>query len=141
MIIWPDKALVMAVHDRQVAEHGGSAGLRDDSLLESALARPKQLMAYGDPLPDLAELAASLAYGIARNHPFVDGNKRTAAVCCELFIVLNGGRITASNVDLYTHYLAMAEGRLELADFTQWLRKNLQGTVDGAVQEPPARYG
>ena len=77
MIVWLEKALTLAIHDRQLAEHGGSAGVRDETLLESVLARPQQLFAYGDPVPDLAELAASLAFGLARNHPFVDGNKRT----------------------------------------------------------------
>jgi death-on-curing protein len=71
MIIWIEKALALAIHDRQLAEHGGSSGVRDEGLLESALARPQQLFAYGDPPPDLADLAASLAYGLARNHPFV----------------------------------------------------------------------
>ncbi|HET7597636.1 MAG TPA: type II toxin-antitoxin system death-on-curing family toxin, partial [Burkholderiales bacterium] len=89
MIVWLEKALVLPLHDRQLAEHGGTSGVRDEGLLESALARPQQLHAYGDPAPDLAELAASLAYGLARNHPFVDGNKRTAAVACETFIELN----------------------------------------------------
>lgn len=76
MIVWLEKALVLAIHDRQLAEHGGSGGVRDETLLESALARPQQLYVYGDPAPDLANLAASLSYGLARNHPFVDGNKR-----------------------------------------------------------------
>ena len=80
MIAWLEKALVLAIHDRQLAEHGGTGGVRDEGLLESALARPQQLHAYGDPAPDLADLAAALAYGLARNHPFLDGNKRTAAV-------------------------------------------------------------
>src|ERR687888_342866 len=98
MIVWLEKALVLAVHDRQVAEHGGSPGVRDEGLLESALARPQQLHAYGDLAPDLAELAAALAYGLARNHPFVDGNKRTAAVCCETFVELNGAAIEADDL-------------------------------------------
>jgi death-on-curing protein len=79
MIVWISRALALAVHERQLAEHGGSAGVRDESLLESTLARP-QLFAYGDPSPDVAALAASLAFGLARNHPFVDGNNRKAAV-------------------------------------------------------------
>ena len=82
MISWLTKALVLAIHDRQLAEHGGSAGVRDEGLLESALARPQQLHAYGDPAPDLADLAAALASGLARNHPFVDGKKRSAAGGC-----------------------------------------------------------
>ena len=79
---WIDAAVVLAVHDQQLVEHGGSAGVRDMGLLESALARPEQLAAYGDP--DIFDLAATYAHGIARNHPFVDGNKRTAYVVCML---------------------------------------------------------
>src|SRR3989304_7695701 len=101
MIVWLEKALVLAIHDRQIAEHGGSAGVRDEGLLEPALARPQQLHAYGDPAPDLARLAASLASGLARNHPFVDGNKRTAAVACETFLELNGARLDAGDPELY----------------------------------------
>ena len=82
MVIWISKRLALAIHDRQLAEHGGSIGVRDETLLDSAIARPQQLFAYGDPPPDLAALSASLAYGLARNHPFIDGNKRTAAVAC-----------------------------------------------------------
>src|SRR5882757_1369535 len=108
MIVWDDKALALAIHDRLLAEHGGSSGVRDEGLLESALARPQQLYAYGDPAPDLAALAASLAFGLARNHPFVDGNKRTAAVCCETFIELNGARLTAEDVELFPQFLALA---------------------------------
>jgi len=86
--IWVDPTVVLAVHEEQLAEYGGSAGIRDAGLLESALARPKNLAAYGEP--DVAELAASYGFGIARNHPFVDGNKRTAFVSVELFLRLNG---------------------------------------------------
>lgn len=141
MIVWLDKALVLALHDRQVAEHGGSAGVRDDNLLESALARPQQLHAYGDPPPDLADLAATLAFGIARNHPFVDGNKRTAAVACETFLELNGGRLHAEDHELFPVYLALAEGRLRVEDFAAWLRAHLTGGAAGEVHEPRARYG
>src|SRR3546814_9695390 len=90
MIVWIEKPLILLLHDRQIAEHGGLAGVRDENLLQSALARPQQLYAYGDPPPDLAALAASLAHGIARNHAFVDGNKRSAIVACETFVELNG---------------------------------------------------
>src|SRR3990172_4261795 len=112
MISWLTKALVLAIHDRQLAEHGGSAGVRDEGLLESALARPRQLHAYGDPAPDLADLAASLASGLARNYPFVDGNKRTAAVACETFLELNGATLEADDLELYPLYLDLAEGKL-----------------------------
>ena len=86
MIVWIERALALALHERQLAEHGGGTGVRDEGLLESALAKPQQLFAYGDPPPDLAGLAASLAFGLARNHPFVDGNKRSAFVAAELFL-------------------------------------------------------
>jgi death-on-curing family protein len=98
MITWIDRRLALAIHDRQLAEHGGGSGVRDAALLDSALARPQQRYAYGDPPPDLADLAASLAYGLARNHPFVDGNKRTAAVACEVFIMLNDATLEADDL-------------------------------------------
>lgn len=84
-IVWLIEETLRAIHKRQIAEHGGSDGLRDEGLLSSALARPKNLLAYGEPPPDLASLAAAYAYGIARNHPFVDGNKRTALVAARTF--------------------------------------------------------
>lgn len=140
MIAWLDMALVLAIHDRQLAEHGGSSGLRDRGLLESALARPQQLHAYGEPTPDLADLAASLAHGLARNHPFVDGNKRTAAVCCETFIELNGALLIAEDIELFVRFLALAEGKLSPEEFAQWLRPCLQVARPGNLQEPAAAY-
>ncbi len=139
MIIWIDKTLALAIHDRQLAEHGGTGGVRDEKLLESALARPQQLYAYGDPAPDLADLAASLAYGLARNHPFVDGNKRTAAVACETFIALNDGELEADNLELYPIYLTLAEGKLREKDFAAWLRQHIKVKPGKRVQEPRAR--
>ncbi len=140
MIVWISKALALAVHDRQLAEHGGKNGIRDDKLLESALARPRQLHAYADPSPDLADLAASLTFGLARNHPFVDGNKRAAAVLCEAFIVLNGARLEADNLELYPMYLALADGSLPEAEFAAWLRQRTTLGTIGQVHEQPARY-
>lgn len=140
MIVWLEKAFVLAVHDRQVAEHGGSQGVRDETLLESALARAQQLHAYGEPTPDLADLAATLAFGLARNHPFVDGNKRTAAVCCETFVELNGATIEANDAELFEQYLALAEGKLAERDFAAWLRGRLQLTPRNEVHEPRPRY-
>lgn len=140
MIIWIEKPLALAIHDRQLAEHGGGSGVRDEALLDSALARPQQLFAYGDPPPDLAALAASLAYGIARNHPFVDGNKRTAAVACETFIRLNSGALQADDLELYPVYLALAEGSLTEDELTTWLRAHLVLDTDGSVNEPRAAY-
>lgn len=140
MIVWIDRLLALALHERQLAEHGGGIGVRDESLLASALARPQQLFAYGDPPPDLAALAASLAYGLARNHPFVDGNKRTAAVACELFLMLNGATLQADNTELYPIYLSLAEGSLAETDFADWLRPHLGIQPRDAVHEPKKRY-
>jgi death-on-curing protein len=140
MIIWIERPLAIAIHERQLAEHGGSAGVRDESLLDSALARPQQRHAYGDPPPDLADLAASLAFGLARNHPFADGNKRTAAVVCETFIMLNGGILDADDIELYPRYLALAEGSLPETEFADWLRQHVKLDTGSSVNEAPARY-
>jgi len=140
MIVWIDRRLALAIHDRQLAEHGGSSGVRDDNLLESALARPQQLYAYGDPLPDLADLAASLAYGLARNHPFVDGNKRTAYVVCRTFLALNGAELSAAVEEKYLTILALAEGKLKVEDFAAWLRPRIQTAPQTQVQEPRGAY-
>ena len=140
MLVWIGKALALAIHDRQLVEHGGSGGVRDETLLDSALARPQQLHAYGDPVPDIAALAASLAFGVARNHPFVDGNKRTAAVLCETFIVLNGATLDADNVELYPMYLSLAEGSLAEGEFAAWLRERIRTASGKQVHEKRARY-
>ncbi|KGM52512.1 death-on-curing protein [Lysobacter concretionis Ko07 = DSM 16239] len=141
MIIWIEKPFALAIHDRQLAEHGGIPGVRDESLLDSALARPLQLHTYGDPPSDLADLAASLAFGLARNLPFLDGNKRTAAVACEAFIVLNNGVLKASDLELYPMYVALAEGSLPEAEFATWLRRHIELKPGDEVHEPRARYG
>ena len=122
MITWISKALALSIHDRQLAEHGGAGGVRDQALLDSALARPQQLYAYGHPPPDLADLAASLAFGLARNHPFVDGNKRTAHVCYRVFIALNGGQFVAASEEKYVAMLGLAEGSMDEPAFADWLR-------------------
>lgn len=140
MILWIERALALAIHERQLAEHGGGSGVRDEALLESALARPQQLFAYGDPPPDLASLAASLAFGLARNHPFVDGNKRTAAVACELFLALNDAVLLATNIELYPVYLALADGSLSEAEFADWLRPRISMETGSAVNEPKRKY-
>ena len=140
MIVWLETALALAIHDRQLAEHGGSAGVRDQGLLESALARPRQLHAYGDPAPDLADLAAALAHGLARNHPFLDGNKRTAAVACETFLELNGAALAAEDLELYPLYLALAEGKLKERDFAAWLRERVRPRARGEAHEPRPAY-
>ena len=126
MSVRVDKSLALAIHDRQLAEHGGTSGVRDEGLLESALARPQQPHAYGDPPSDLADPAAALAYGLARNHPFVDGNKRTAAVCCETFVEMNGALLHADDLELYPQYLALAEGNLSESEFALWLRARIR---------------
>ena len=140
MISWIERTLALAIHDRQLAEHGGGSGVRDEALLDSALARPQQRYAYGDPPPDLADLAATLAFGLTRNHPFVDGNKRTAAVACEVFILLNDAQLDASDLELYPVYLALAEGSLDEAGFADWLRPRIRIKSTHKVQEPKAQH-
>ena len=138
MIIWIQQPLILAIHERQLAEHGGGNGVRDDGLLESALARPLQAEAYGDPPPDVADLAAALAHGLARNHPFVDGNKRTAAVACETFLLLNGARLDASDLELYPVYIALADGSLDEAGFADWLRGRIRTAAERVQETSPA---
>lgn len=121
---WITPDITLALHDRQLAEHGGQAGLRDESLLLSALARPQQLLAYGDPPPDLCAMAAAYAYGIAKNHPFLDGNKRTAFVVYRLFLKWNGIELKAEKSERYATMLALAAGELTEEDFADWLREN-----------------
>ena len=140
MIVWITRTLALAIHERQLAEHGGGIGVRDEALLESALAGPQQLHAYGNPSPDLADLAASLAYGLARNHPFVDGNKRTAHVCYYVFLALNDARLDASMDEMYVQMLSLAEGSLAEADFAAWLRRHVVPQGGRSVQEPQAAY-
>lgn len=120
--VWVARSVVVALHDEQLAEHGGGAGLRDEGLLDSALARPRNLLAYGTP--DVIDLAAAYAYGIAKNHPFVDGNKRTAAVVMELFLDLNGCALKADDGSLVTTILSLADGSLSEAALAQWLHAN-----------------
>ncbi|WP_374607735.1 type II toxin-antitoxin system death-on-curing family toxin [Thermomonas sp.] len=140
MIVWITQPLALAIHERQMAEHGGGTGIRDEALLESALARPQQLHVYGDPPPDLADLAASLAYGLARNHPFVDGNKRTAHVCYRAFLAINDVELDASSQDKYLQMLSLADGSLGEADFAAWLRPRLRSKAPNEVHEPTKRY-
>ena len=120
---WLPLGLILAIHERQLAEHGGQAGIRDSALLESALARPLQLFSYGDPRPDLSALAAEYAFGLSRNHPFLDGNKRVAFVAYRVFLKWNGLDLNASREDLYRTQLALAAGELSKEDFAGWLRE------------------
>ena len=117
---WIEESVVWAVHEAQLAEHGGSTGVRDAGLLASALARPLNQAAYGDP--DAATLAAAYGFGIARNHPFIDGNKRTAFVCSELFLALNGYSLQADDALCVRTMLALAAGDLPEVEFAAWLR-------------------
>lgn len=121
--VWIEPLVLLAVHDEQLAEHGGGSGVRDAGLFESALARPQQLVAYGQP--DIAEIAASYGYGIARNHPFVDGNKRTAFVATQLFLMLNGFRLAASDPEHVLTMLAVAAGEISEAEFAAWVRNHI----------------
>ena len=121
--VWIASNVLYAVHDEQLAEHGGLVGLRDANALESAIARAQQLAHYG--APDVAELAAAYGFGIARNHPFSDGNKRTAFVAVELFLALNGHELTADDADCILTILRLAAGDTEEAAFAQWIREHL----------------
>lgn len=120
---WINRAVLVAVHDMQLAEHGGGAGLRDDHLLESALAKPHNLAAYAEP--DAAALAASYGYGLSRNHAFIDGNKRTGLVAAELFLGLNGWRLVVTDSDCVLTMLAVASGDITEDEFAGWLRENI----------------
>lgn len=120
---WIASDVLYAVHEEQLAEHGGLAGLRDANALESAVARPEQLAHYG--APDIAELAAAYGFGIARNHPFSDGNKRTAFVAVELFLALNGYELIADDSDCILTMLSLAAGDLDEAVFAEWIRMHM----------------
>ena len=121
--VWIEPAVIRAVHEEQLAEHGGGLGTRDIGLLESALARPMQLAAYG--WPDVAALAAAYGYGLAKNHPFIDGNKRTAFVAVELFLLLNGWELTATDGECVLIMLAVAAGTMEEAAYADWIRNHI----------------
>ena len=124
MTVWLSRDLVLAIHDEQLARHGGAAGLRDAGLLESALARPLNLAAYNEP--DIAELAATYAIAIARNHPFIDGNKRAAFMALVLFLALNGMAFDPPEVEATITMLSMAAGDLDDPTFIAWVRRHAQ---------------
>lgn len=117
------RAVVEAMHAEQLRRHGGAFGIRDKNAFESALARPENKAAYGDP--DVAELAAAYAFGIARNHAFVDGNKRTAIVAAGTFLLLNGFQLTADNGTLYTFVMNLAAGEIEEAGTAAFFRDHM----------------
>jgi death-on-curing protein len=119
--IWVQESVVLAIHEAQLAEHGGIARIRDEGLLASALARPCNLEAYGEDV-DAAALAAAYAFGIARNHPFLDGNKRTAFVVMELFLNLQGWILNADDTDCISTMLSVASGELGEKALATWLR-------------------
>jgi len=123
--VWVALAVAEAAHLEQLAEHGGGQGVRDALLLDGAMARAQNLAAYGEP--DAAALAAAYAFGIARNHPFVDGNKRTAAVFAETFLVLNGYALNATDAELVVAVLALAAGELSEEELADWFRGHLAG--------------
>lgn len=119
---WVDEAALILLHDESLAEHGGRAGIRDGGLLASALGRPRNLAAYG--APDAADLAASYAVGLAKNHAFVDGNKRVAFLAMGLFLYLNGARLTATQADATLTMLGVADGSIGDTALADWIRRN-----------------
>lgn len=121
---WVSKTALLLLHDESLAEHGGAAGVRDEGSLESALARPVNLAAYGTP--DLADLAASYAIGLAKNHAFVDGNKRAAFLAAGLFCALNGHRLVTTQKDATQTMIGVASGEIDDATLAAWLRNHLQ---------------
>jgi death on curing protein len=119
---WVERRALELLHEESLAEHGGAAGLRDEGLLEPALARPKNLAAYGEP--DVPALAAAYGLGLAKNHPFVDGNKRAAFLAVGMFLALNRWRLTASQADATLTMLAVAAGQMDETAFALWLRQH-----------------
>lgn len=121
--VWVTTRVALAAHAEQLTEHGGAAGVRDTGALDSAMMRPRHLLDYGEP--NIATLAAAYAYGIARSHPFVDGNKRTAAVIAETFLVLNGHELRASDAELVVAIMALAAGELSQDELAGWFRERV----------------
>lgn len=136
---WVKPSLVYAVHDMQLARHGGLVGLRDKNAVESALGRAQQLTNYGDPAPDAANLAAAYAFDLARNHGFSDGNKRTAWVISRVFLLDNGESLNFTEIDAIHVMQGVAAGRIGEPELAQWFRRRL-GSGDArspdAGQEP-----
>ncbi len=123
--IWIRSDVVLAIHKRQIAEHGGAEGINDLGLLDSALARPKNLLAYSEDQLDLCSLAAAYGYGIAGNHAFVDGNKRVAYVTCMAFLKLNGRSLDVPRDEKYSTFLKLASGEIGEEELADWLRAHL----------------
>jgi len=122
---WISEETVLAIHRRQISEHGGKDGIRDQGLLQSALAKPQNNLAYGEQV-ELADLAVAYGFGIAKNHPFVDGNKRTALVVMRTFLLLNGFDLKASQEEKYLTVMALASGTLSENELADWIRGRLQ---------------
>jgi death-on-curing protein len=122
--IWMELADAIIAHDLEIVAHGGSSGIRDQGLLDSALARPKNVWAYADSPPSLAVLAAAYASGISSNHPFVDGNKRTALLVSFAFLDVNGSEVTATQEDAYLTILGLAAGEISESELAAWFERN-----------------
>ena len=122
--VWLGKAIVLAMHGRLLAEHGGASGIRDPALLDSALARPQHLLAYGDP--DIYDLAAAYTSGIFRNHPFVDGNKHTGFMAGYVFLASNDLQLAATEVDVVQVVTLLAAGEIAESEYAAWLRENCE---------------
>jgi death-on-curing protein len=137
--VWVREDVARAIHLRQLAEHGGAVGVRDDRLLQSALSRPKNQWAYSQPRPDLAALAASYAFGIIKNHAFVDGNKRTGYVVCRTFLLLNGHDIDATQEEKYAAFLSVAGGDMNEPQLARWIRSKLRRTRPASRGQPRRR--
>lgn len=120
---WITEEFALAIQERQLAEHGGGSGIRDHGMFESAMARPLQLHAYGGDDVGIPDLAAAYAFGLARSHPFVDGNKRTAYVVCRTFLVINGWDMIGTLDDRYAAFVAMSAGEMDEQAFAHWLRQ------------------
>lgn len=129
MTIWIEKQALVLLHETTLSDHGGSPGLRDEGLLDSALARPLNLATYGEP--DLADLAASYAFGLAKNHAFVDGNKRAAFLALGLFLALNGLTLEVDQPDAIRTILALASGDLDESGLATWIRRHSSASAGG----------
>lgn len=121
---WISEQAVLAIHGRQIAEHGGEPGVRDLGLLQSALARAQNILAYSEGT-DIASLAAAYAFGIAKNHPFIDGNKRVSLVVMRTFLILNGFDLNASQEEKYLTFMALAGGKISEKELAEWVRNRL----------------
>jgi death on curing protein len=135
--VWLQREVIISIHEQQLSEHGGGSGVRDVGLLESALSRPENLAGYGKK-PDAADLAAAYGWGIARNHAFIDGNKRTGFVAVELFLALNGFSLDASDADCVITMLSVAAGDIPESEFASWIRAHAVKRAGPAPKRRPA---